>query len=63
MLPALSTGPKRSATSTFWLGIGFESKDRGEYPAVTLTVAKRKGADASVLAEKVVAKVDQLKDR
>ncbi len=32
----------------------------GEYPAVTLTVAKRQGTDASVLAGKVVAKVDQL---
>jgi len=33
----------------------------GEYPAVTLTVAKRKGGDASVLADKVMARVDGLK--
>jgi len=33
----------------------------GEYPAVTLTVAKRKGGDASVLADKVMASVDGMK--
>ncbi len=33
----------------------------GEYPAVTLTVAKRQGSDASKLADKVLARVDNLK--
>ncbi|MEI6847141.1 MAG: efflux RND transporter permease subunit [Chlorobiaceae bacterium] len=33
----------------------------GEYPAVTLTVAKRKGGDASVLADKVMARLEGLK--
>ncbi|TLU81555.1 MAG: efflux RND transporter permease subunit [Chlorobium sp.] len=33
----------------------------GEYPAVTLTVAKRKGGDASVLADKVMARVAALR--
>jgi len=33
----------------------------GEYPAVTLTVAKRKGGDASVLADKVMARVEGLR--
>ncbi len=33
----------------------------GEYPAVTLTVAKRKGGDASVLAGKVMEKVETMK--
>ncbi|MEI7695034.1 MAG: efflux RND transporter permease subunit [Chlorobium sp.] len=33
----------------------------GEYPAVTLTVAKRKGGDASVLADKVMSRVDGLR--
>ena len=33
----------------------------GEYPAVTLTVAKRKGGDASVLAGKVMERVDGLR--
>ncbi|MGB0131589.1 efflux RND transporter permease subunit [Chlorobium sp.] len=55
-------GPEEVSNYNFFgWGSASESKDRGEYPAVTLTVAKRKGADASVLAEKVVAKVDQLK--
>ena len=33
----------------------------GEFPAVTVTVAKRKGGDASVLAAKVVSRVEGLK--
>ncbi len=33
----------------------------GEYPSVTLTVAKRKGGDASVLADKVLARVAGLR--
>jgi len=33
----------------------------GEYPAVTLTVAKRKGGDASVLAGKVMERVEGLR--
>ncbi|NTW82008.1 MAG: efflux RND transporter permease subunit [Chlorobiaceae bacterium] len=45
----------------FGWGAASHAKDTGEYPAVTLTVAKRKGADASVLAGKVIEKVDQLK--
>ncbi len=35
----------------------------GEYPAVTVSVAKRKGADATVVAEQVIAKVEALKGR
>ncbi|NTW55600.1 MAG: efflux RND transporter permease subunit [Chlorobiaceae bacterium] len=55
-------GPEEvSNYSFFGWGAASGAKDRGEYPAVTLTVAKRKGADASVLAGKVIAQVDQLK--
>jgi len=43
-----------------WGAAAPEGMPEGEYPAVTLTVAKRQGTDASVLAGKVVAKVDQL---
>ncbi len=32
-----------------------------EYPAVTITLAKRKGTNASVIAERVLAKVDSLR--
>ncbi len=31
-----------------------------EFPAVTITLAKRKGTNASVLAEQVLSKVDSL---
>jgi multidrug efflux pump subunit AcrB len=34
---------------------------RGEFPAVTITVAKRKGTNASVIAENVLAKVQGLR--
>ncbi|MCF6308499.1 MAG: efflux RND transporter permease subunit [Flavobacteriaceae bacterium] len=34
---------------------------RGEYPAITISVAKRKGADAMKLATKILNKVDHLK--
>jgi multidrug efflux pump subunit AcrB len=55
-------GPEEvSNYSFFGWGAASGTKDRGEYPAVTLTVAKRKGADASVLAGKVLEKVGQLK--
>ena len=37
------------------------SKYKSEYPAVTISVAKVKGADAMKIAEKIVAKVDGLK--
>ncbi len=36
---------------------------RSEYPAVTLAVAKRKGADAMSVAERVLKKVERLKGR
>lgn len=38
-----------------------QNKFRSVYPAVTLTVAKKKGADAMQLSEKILAKVDHLK--
>ncbi len=36
-------------------------KTAGTYPAVTLAIAKKKGADAMKLSEKILAKVDRLK--
>lgn len=36
-------------------------KYKSDYPAVTLSIAKKKGADAMQLAERIVAKVDHLK--
>ncbi len=47
------------------LGFGAASEKsqtfRGEYPAVTISVAKRKGADAMKLATQILNKVDHLK--
>ncbi len=37
------------------------NKFRSNYPAVTLSVAKKKGADAMKLAEQILSKVDHLK--
>ncbi|HEX5168165.1 MAG TPA: efflux RND transporter permease subunit, partial [Cyclobacteriaceae bacterium] len=36
-------------------------KYRSDYPAVTLSIAKKKGADAMNLSERIVSKVDHLK--
>ena len=37
------------------------NKFKSNYPAVTLSIAKKKGADAMQLSEKILAKVDHLK--
>ncbi|BBO86319.1 multidrug transporter AcrB [Desulfosarcina ovata subsp. sediminis] len=42
-------------------GIAPEVADRAPYPAVTLTLAKRKGTNAISVAEKVLARVESLK--
>ncbi len=36
-------------------------KFKSDYPAITLSIAKKKGADAMKLSERIVAKVDHLK--
>ncbi|TDD95901.1 efflux RND transporter permease subunit [Flavobacterium cellulosilyticum] len=36
-------------------------KDQSEYPAVTISIGKVKGADAMKIAEKIIAKVEHLK--
>jgi multidrug efflux pump subunit AcrB len=48
---------------SFGYGAGSESKEayRSEYPAVTLSVAKVKGADAMKISEKILQKVERLK--
>jgi multidrug efflux pump subunit AcrB len=58
----ITDGPEEVNNYNFFgWGAASKSKDAGEYPAVTLTVAKRKGADASKLAEKVLDAVDHQK--
>jgi len=42
-------------------GIKFRSVSTGVYPAVTITVAKRKGANAITVAHRVLARIDDAK--
>jgi multidrug efflux pump subunit AcrB len=41
-------------------GKGAGSKDTSDYPAVTLTVAKRKGTSATLIAEKILGRIHEL---
>ena len=56
-------GPEEINNYNFfgWGAASLKGASSGEYPAVTLTVAKRKGGDASVLADKVLATVEGLR--
>ena len=56
-------GPEEVNNYNFfgWAAAAPKGSVAGEYPAVTLTVAKRKGGDASVLADKVMSKVEGLR--
>jgi len=56
-------GPEEVSNYNFfgWAAAAPKGSASGEYPAVTLTVAKRQGSDASKLADKVLEKVDELK--
>jgi multidrug efflux pump subunit AcrB len=58
-------GPDEATRAVFFSrGSGAEREGAGrEYPAVTVAVAKRPGANATVLAEAVLAKVDVLRPR
>ena len=49
-----------STTSTFGTG-GAQAGPAGNYPAVTLAVAKRKGANATNVSADVLAKIDSLR--
>ncbi len=56
-------GPEEVNNYNFfgWAAAAPKGSASGEYPAVTLTVAKRQGSDASQLADKVLARVEELK--
>ncbi len=55
-------GPEEPSNYVFFGAGGAEKKaDKGDYPAVTLTVAKRKGTNATDVARAVLAKLDSLK--
>jgi multidrug efflux pump subunit AcrB len=56
-------GPEEVNNYNFfgWAAAAPNGSASGEYPAVTLTVAKRQGSDASQLADKVLARIEELK--
>jgi multidrug efflux pump subunit AcrB len=56
-------GPEEVNNYNFfgWAAAAPNGSASGEYPAVTLTVAKRQGSDASKLADKVLARIAELK--
>ncbi|AMC10477.1 multidrug transporter AcrB [Lutibacter profundi] len=54
--------PRSYVSFGYGKGNEFFNKNQGEYPAVTISVAKVKGADAMKISEKILAKVDFLKE-
>ena len=60
----ITDGPEEVNNYTlFGWGAASGVKDKADYPAVTLTVAKRQGTDATVLAGKVISRIDGMKGR
>lgn len=64
-IASVTEGPE---TPTQYVQFGYgkadtagQNKFRSAYPAVTLAIAKKKGADAMKLSEKILAKIDHLK--
>ena len=58
----ITDGPEEVNNYTaFGWGAASGEKDKADYPAVTLTVAKKQGTDATALADKVMEKVGGLK--
>lgn len=61
----IEDGAEESAQYVFY-GVGQHDqaqaeKFKSDYPAVTLSIAKKKGADAMKLSERIITKVDHLK--
>ncbi len=56
-------GPAEAQDYVLFANAAGAAKDalRGEYPAVTITLAKRKGTNATVITEKAEKKIDQLR--
>jgi multidrug efflux pump subunit AcrB len=54
-------GPEEPSNYVFFGTGGAEGGARGTFPAVTLTVAKRKGANATIVARQVQKKVEALR--
>lgn len=61
---ALEEGPAKPSQHVYYGSGRYSNKETrytSEYPAVTLSIAKKKGADAMKLAEQIVSKVEHLK--
>lgn len=61
----ITDGPEKASQYVFY-GYGQHDsaqaeKFNSEYPAVTLSIAKKKGADAMTLSKRIITKVDNLK--
>ncbi|HEY9487145.1 MAG TPA: efflux RND transporter permease subunit, partial [Chryseosolibacter sp.] len=61
----VTDGPEKASQYVFY-GYGQQDtelaeKYKSDYPAVTLSIAKRKGADAMNLSKRIITKVDHLK--
>lgn len=64
-IAVVEEGPEKPSQYVFY-GVGqndvsLAEKYKSDYPAVTLSVAKKKGADAMNLSERIVSKVEHLK--
>uniref|UniRef100_Q3AUC4 AcrB/AcrD/AcrF family protein n=1 Tax=Chlorobium chlorochromatii (strain CaD3) TaxID=340177 RepID=Q3AUC4_CHLCH len=59
----ITDGPEEVSNYSYFGFAAASGKNapKGEYPAVTLTVAKRQGGDASVLAGKVVERLEEMR--
>ena len=58
----LQDGPAEASTYVLYAnGKAAQAKSAGESPAVTITLAKRKGTNASQIAERVLGRVDSLR--
>ena len=58
----VSLGPDQTEQFV-WFGTGaaFAQQVKGEFPAVTIAIAKQPGTNASSIADQVIARVDQLR--
>ncbi|HLV91510.1 MAG TPA: efflux RND transporter permease subunit [Aequorivita sp.] len=53
--------PSNYVSFGYGMGSDFATEYQSEYPAVTLSIAKRKGADAMKIADVILAKVEHLR--
>ncbi|HEX6889575.1 MAG TPA: efflux RND transporter permease subunit [Chryseolinea sp.] len=60
----IEDGPERPSQYVFYGNGGYNQQSAGQsfnYPAVTISISKRKGADAMTLSSRIISKVEHLK--